>query len=231
MNEIIMKRKSIRKFDPTALGESVLDTVREQIRNCKPLYPDIKYSVKIVDKAKGAFGINAPHYLAFSSEEKDGAYENIGFIGQQLDLFLSSSGLGSCWIGMAKPEEKETSSLQHVICIAFGKPAEPLHRDISAFSRLPLTDICEGYDERIEAARLAPSARNMQGWFFVAEDDKIICYRKKPGALLGFIFSKLGAIDMGIALCHISEESEDFSFKKETSAPDRKGYIYAGTVC
>jgi nitroreductase len=177
-----------------------------------------------------AFGINAPHYLVFGSEDKEGANENIGFIGQQLDLFLSEAGLGSCWVGMAKPEEKVDSALPFVICIAFGKSAEPLHRDISEFKRKSLTEISEGSDKRLEAARLAPSGMNTQGWYFVVDGGKIHCYRKKANPLLGFMMNKLGSIDMGIALCHIAAESDGFRFNKETDTPARKGYVYMGTV-
>ena len=230
MNEIIRKRKSIRKYDLAALDAATLEKITAQIKNVTPLYPDIRYSVEIVNKTKGPFNIKAPHYLVFGSEEKEGAYENIGFIGQQLDLFLSGAGLGSCWLGASKPEEKEASALPHVICMAFGKPAEPLHRDISGFKRKPLAEISEGTDERLEAARLAPSAVNAQNWYFAAGNGKIQCYRKKTNPLLGFIYDKMHCIDMGIALCHIAEESDGFSFIKEEDAPARKGYVYTGTV-
>ena len=230
MNEIISKRKSIRKYNPAKLDESILQKVRGQIEKLKPLYPDIKYSIEIVDKTKGIFGIAAPHYLVFFSEEKEGHLENIGFLGQQMDLFLSSEGLGACWLGMAKPEEKEASSLPHVISMAFGKPAEPLHRDFPEFKRKPLAAISEGDDERLEAARLAPSAVNAQHWLFVATNGKIHCYRKKANPLLGFIYDKLHCIDMGIALCHIARESDDFHFSKEAGVSERKGYVYTGTV-
>jgi hypothetical protein len=230
LNEIIRKRKFIRKYDPARLDAVTLDQVREQIGKVTPLYPNIRYSIEIVDKTKRAFGINAPHYLVFGSENKEGANENIGFIGQQLDLFLSESGLGSCWVGMAKPEDKEDSALPFVICIAFGKPAEPLHRNISEFKRKSLTEISEGSDERLEAARLSPSAMNAQAWYFAAEPEKIHCYRKKSNPLFGFVMNKLGSIDMGIALCHIAVQSDGFRFIKETDAPARKGYVYMGTV-
>jgi len=230
MNEIIRKRKSIRKYDLTPLDDATLEKIREQIKNVKPLYPDIRYSIETVSKTKGMFGIKAPYYLIFGSEEKDGAYENIGFTGQQMDLFFSESGLGSCWLGAAKPEEKEIGILPHVISMSFGKPAEPLYRDISEFKRKPLSEISEGTDERLGAARLAPSGVNAQNWYFIAENGKIHCYRKKPNPLLGFMFNKLGCIDIGIALCHIAEESADFKFAKETDAPVRKGCVYMGTV-
>ena len=230
MNEIVKKRKSIRKYVQESLDAGTLEKVREQITKIKPLYPDIKYSIEIVSKTKGLFGITAPHYLVFGSEEKDGAYENIGFIGQQMDLFFSGSGLGSCWLGASKPGEKEASALPFVICMAFGKPAEALHRELSEFKRKPLAEISEGDDKRLEAARLAPSAVNAQNWFFATGNGKIRCYRKKSNPLLGFIYNKLHCIDMGIALCHIAEESDNFGFAKEESIPERKGFVYMGTV-
>jgi len=230
MNEIIRMRKSIRKYDLDKLDEATLDAVRAKIGTVTPLFPDIRYSIEIADKTKGMFGVKAPHYLLFYSEEKDGFLENVGFIGQQLDLFFSGSGLGSCWLGMAKPEEKVSGDLPFVICMAFGKPAEPLHRDISEFKRKPLDEICEGSDERLEAARLAPSGMNAQNWYFIADGGKIHCFRKKPGGVFGFASSRLGFIDMGIALCHIAEESCDFCFTKESETPERKGCFYAGTV-
>jgi nitroreductase len=226
MNEIIRKRKSIRKFEQTALPEAELAKVREQIADVTPLYPDIRYSIEIVSKTKGIFGIAAPHYLVFGSEEKDGYFENVGFIGQQMDLFFSESGIGSCWLGMAKPEEKGAEP--HVICMAFGKPAEPLYRSVSGFKRKPLCEISEGNDARLEAARLAPSGINAQNWYFIAEDGKIHCYRKK--LKFGLATARLGSIDMGIALCHIAKESEKFNLIKFPDASVRKGCIYMGTV-
>ena len=233
ISEIIRKRKSVRKYDYTPLDAEALDKIRSKIENVAPLYPDIKYSVEIVNKTTGIFNIKAPHYLIFRSEEKDGALENIGFIGQQLDLFLSGSGLGSCWLGASRPEDQNNSGLNFIISIAFGKPAEPLHRALTEFKRKPLAEISEGADARLEAARLAPSAVNAQNWYFIAENKKICCYRKKANPWLGFIYNKLHCIDMGIALCHIaaeSEKSDGFSFAKEATAPEKKGYVYMGTV-
>ena len=230
MKDIIFSRRSIRKYNQSLLDTALLEAVENQIAKVRPLYPDIRCSVNIVRKTKGLFGIKAPYYLLFHSEEKEGSLENIGFIGQQMDLFFSASGLGSCWLGGSKPEGKEFTALPFVICMAFGKPAEPLHRDFSEFKRKSLADISEGTDVRLEAARLAPSAMNAQNWYFIAENKKIHCYRINTNPLLGFIYNKLHSIDMGIALCHIAEESENFRFEKEVDVPYRKGCIYMGTV-
>jgi len=227
MREIIRKRKSIRKYDMEPLDAATLEMVQEQIKKVKPLYPDIRFSIDITNKTKGMFNIKAPHYLVFRSEKKDGAEENIGFIGQQLDLFLAKSGIGTCWLGASKPESQEASALPSMICMSFGKPGEPLYREYSEFKRKSLAEMSEGADERLDAARLAPSGMNLQNWFFVADNGKIHCYRKK--AKLGFM-NKMACVDMGIAICHIAEESESFNLTKEVNITERKGYFYTGMV-
>ena len=226
MNETIRQRKSIRRYERAPLDGATLAKVRERIANVTPLYPKIDFSIEIADKTKGllAQGSGASSFLVFRGGQSPQSYENIGFIGQQMDLYFSANALGSCWLGMAKPNEK--GGLPYIISMAFGKPAEPPHRSLPEFKRKPLSEISEGDDGRLEAARLAPSGMNAQGWFFAAADGIIRCYRKKPGLLA----EKLGCIDMGIALWHIASETENFSFSKEPGAPERKGFIYVGTV-
>ena len=227
MNEIIRKRKSIRKYDMTILDDATMNKVRGQISNLIPLYPNISHKIEIVSKTKGMFGIKAPHYLAFFGENIDGSHENIGFIGQQMDLFFSELGLGACWLGVAKPEKKELDGMHCIITMSFGKPAQPLYRDLSAFKRKPLSEISEGIDERLEAARLAPSGMNTQNWYFIADNGKIHCYRKK--SLLGFM-DKMTCVDIGIAIYHIAVETDGFIFNINTNPPVKDGYTYVGTL-
>ena len=230
MNEIIRKRRSVRKYDPAPLDAATMEAVRAEISKVKPLYPDIKFSIEITSKTKGILGVKAPHFLIFGSEDKPGSHENIGFIGQQLDLYFSANGMCACWLGASKPGEAMESDLPYVIALAFGKPEEPLHRELSSFKRKPLSAISEGNNPRLEAARLAPSGVNMQNWFFIADSGKIHCYLKKPNQLVGLMIGKMSHIDLGIAICHIWAESENFSFAKTDNAPSRKGLVYVGTV-
>ena len=230
MKEAIYKRKSIRKFDMNPLDNGELAVVLAQFDKLLPLFPNIAYSIEVANKTKGMFNIKAPHYLILGSEEKEGHLENIGFIGQQMDLFLSANGLGACWLGGSKPTDIENSALPYVICIAFGKPAESLHRDPEGFKRKPLAEISTGHDSRLEAARLAPSGINAQNWHFVADNGVIHCYRKKPSPLLGFWLGKMGQIDMGIAICHLAQVSDSFAFGQVTDVATKKGHIYTGSV-
>ena len=229
-NEIIRKRKSIRKYAAELLDSATLEWVREQIAAVTPLYSNIQYKIEIANKTKGIFNVKSPQYLLFSSHEGEGYCENIGFIGQQLDLALSEHGIGTCWLGGSKPQEKSESSMPFVIAMAFGTAAEPLHRELSEFKRKPLSAVSEGEDPRLEVARLAPSAMNLQNRYFIADGGKIHCYRKKTNPLLGIKFEKMSLIDMGIAICHIETEGDTFKFTKMKSVPERKGYVYVGTV-
>jgi len=230
MNEIIRKRKSVRKYSETPLDSQTLEKINAKIKELTPLYPDIKYSIEITAKTKGLFNIKSPHYLVFRSEEKEGAYENIGFVGQQVDLFLSENEIGTCWLGASKPEDKKSAGLSSLICMSIGTPAEPVYREVSQFKRKALAEMSEGNDPRLEAARLAPSGMNAQNWYFIADQGKIHCYRKKTTPILGFWLGNLARIDLGIAICHIAEESDDFKFSIYPDAPQKSGYIYSGTV-
>ena len=230
MNDIIRKRRSVRKYEKTQLDSSMLDKISEKIKTLTPLHSDVECHVEIVEKTKGPFNIKAPHYLVFLGEKNERSYENAGFIGQQLDLFFSENGLGACWLGVAKPDEKPESGDRCIVSMSFGLPAEPLYREASEFKRKRLSEISEGVDERLEAARLAPSGMNRQNWFFIADEGKIHCYFKKPGPLMESMLKRLCCIDLGIAIYHIAAESENFSFSKLEDAPVKRGFTYAGTV-
>jgi len=230
ISDIIRKRKSIRRFDPAELTTTELDSVREKTMHLTPLYPTIRYTVDIVRTTKGIFHVKAPYYLIFRSETARGYLENTGFIGQQMDLFLSGAGLGSCWLGMAKPEKNEADALPFVISMAFGKPDEPLYRPVADFKRKPLSEISEGEDKRLESARLAPSGMNAQNWYFTAEAGHIHCYRLIAAPPLRAMKDRMACIDMGIALCHIAAETDGFAYAKAERPHERDRYEYMGTV-
>ena len=231
--DYIYKRKSVRNYDMAPLDDERMNQVERFVKNLRPLWPGIETAYEILTNVKGITTLTAPHYLAISSEKADGYLENIGFMLQQLDLFLSSEGLGACWFGAAKKPAGLKSSLRYVITLAFGQPAGSPYREISEFNRKPLSEISSGSDERIEAARLAPSSVNFQNWFFAAADGKIEVYRKKSILSAEPHLGDMNKIDIGIALCHLYIATEhfgrEFVFTKETGKA-KKGYVYVGTV-
>ena len=233
MNENIFSRKSVRKYKPEPLSKATLEDIRSQISSVTPLFPNIQYPIDLYTVAEPKKE-EAPHYLIFGCLGNACGYENIGFVGQQLNLYFAGQGIGACW-RMAKPTGYTNSKLSYAICMSFGVPAEPVSRELAEFKRKPRSEVCEGEktwgsDFRLDAARYAPSALNSQNWYFLADEDRIHCYRKRLNPVMGRILNRLNCIDMGIALCHIAQASESFHFAELTNAPKKKGYIYMGTA-
>ncbi|MDR1630018.1 MAG: nitroreductase [Oscillospiraceae bacterium] len=234
--DVIFKRKSIRHYKETPLDDARLEEILQYSRALTPLFPEIKTSFGIIknESVNGLFAIDAPQYLAFYSEEKESHYLNAGFLMQQMDLYLSATGLGACWLGMAKPRMKEKDGLAFIMMFAFGEPNQTLHRkDVSEFKRKPLAEVAEGGDGRLEAAWLAPSAANAQPWFFSCSDGAVDVFRVKLNPVKAAVFDRLNLIDSGIALCHLKVATEHmgkpFSFA-QTPEKSKKGYQYIGTV-
>ena len=220
--ETIFKRKSIREYDLTPLDGHTLAEIMAHTSALKPLYDGIKIEMKLLSQkdVKGLLRAKAPHYLAVFSETKDGYLTNAGFMLQQMDLFFSANGIGSCWQGMPKPTKEilNSSKLEFVILLAFGKPKERLHREsVSEFQRKPLEEITDikGADELLEPARLAPSAMNRQQWFFTGNASTIHAYRAKSSFLTAFMFEKMSKVSMGIAICHLWIAAKHFGKEVE----------------
>lgn len=220
----IFKRKSIRNYDLTPLDENTLVGISKHLDNLEPIYDNIKTEMKIISSDEVETGMKkAPHYISVFSQIKDGYLINVGFMLQQMDLFLSGNDLGSCWQGSPIPKKEvlENSDLEFIILIAFGKPNEPLHRSsVSEFKRKPLKDISsiKGVDEVLEAVRLAPSAGNSQPWFFTGNEDIIHAYSSKLYAVKAFsesLVKKYNTISMGIAIYHLKVALEHFGKKSE----------------
>jgi nitroreductase len=241
--EAIFKRKSIRQYDLTPLNEQTLAEIMAHTSALKPLYDGIKIEMMPLSQrdVKGLFLAKAPHYLAVFSETKNGYLTNAGFVLQQMDLFFSANGIGSCWQGVAKPTKEilNLSKLEFVILLAFGKPKERLHREsVSEFKRKPLGEITDikGADELLEPARLAPSAVNRQQWFFTGNASTIHAYRAKSSLLTAFMFERMSKISMGIAICHVwiaakhSGKEVEFIGDKEAQNHPPEGHEYVITI-
>jgi nitroreductase len=217
----IFLRKSIRKYDLDTLPEDTLKEIRDHLQTLKPLHKDIKIEFKILspEVVRRRMMRKAPHYLAAFSEVKEGHLSNVGFMLQQMDLFLSANGLGSCWQGIPtlKKEGLASSRLKFIILMAFGKARETLHRTTtSQFKRKSLREISDvkGADDLLETARLAPSARNAQEWFFTGDEHLIHAYYRKPSFIPGLLTKKYLPMDVGISLYHLKLGAEHFG--KET---------------
>lgn len=236
LKEMINKRKSFRKYTGQPVEEATLQKILDFVGTAKPLYPEIRTEAKIVTKEQVRFYFpwKTPQLIAIYSEEREGYLENVGFIFQQVDLYLQSIGLGSCWLGLGKLREQvETSGesdLKFVILLAFGHPAEALRQGAEDFRRKSLLEIADREDLALESARLAPSSTNSQPWYFTHDSECIHAFCSKGGILKHKMLGVMNRIDMGIALAHLYVTNpETFRFFLRPDAVVPEGYGYTGS--
>ena len=183
--EEIFKRKSFHFFiNGEETTEDDLKAVSDFIKTVEPLYPDIKTEIRIVPEKETSCRRGADYCILFYSEPKGDYLRNIGYIGEQIDLFLASLNIGALWFGIGKTKEKEINGLEYVIMIAIKRmPQDSFRKDMFKSKRKPIEEIWSG--EQMDIAnivRFTPSACNTQPWFAENKDNVLSIYRyKKPG--------------------------------------------------
>ena len=232
MNTWITRRRSVRKYTATPVDDATLENILAFAAKMNPLYPDIRVSARVVKQDQVRFYLpwKTPQLLAIYSETTPGYLENVGFLFQQMDLYLQSLGLGSCWMGLGKLRQDPVEDLEFVILLAFGWPDEvPPRTHISQFHRRSPSEIADREDAKLEPARLAPSSTNSQPWYFTHEGDKYHAFQATAGLLKHKMLGKMNRIDMGIALAQLYvANTETFRFSLG-DVTDLKGYDYIGS--
>ena len=208
---MIYKRKSFHLFRNVGdekLSSSELHEIEEAWASFDALYPEIKTAVRIVPAQKVNFKRDAEYCIMLYSENKDNYLMNMGYLGEQLDLFLVSRNIGSLWFGIGRPDEKTYKGLDYVIMIAIHKISDDslFRKDMFKAKRKALDDIWEGDTLGVaEIAKYAPSACNTQPWYVKNEGDTLTVFRyRKPGKrgiMPASAVAYFNRIDVGIFLC------------------------------
>ena len=87
----IFKRKSFHLFkDPGTISEEELEDIRTFADNIVTLYKDIRTAVRIVPEGETTCKRGAEYCILFYSERKGEYLRNIGYMGEQMDLYLAS---------------------------------------------------------------------------------------------------------------------------------------------
>ena len=104
LSSLIDRRKTTRSFSMTPVSEPVLEEIRSFINRCSPLVPGLRFRAEIIgiDAVRCILPWKTPHYIAVFTEDAPLALENVGFIFQQVELYIQSLGLGTCWLGMGR---------------------------------------------------------------------------------------------------------------------------------
>lgn len=205
---MIFKRKSFHLFRQTGtLSPQELEQITEAFQSCRPLREDIRVQMRIVPANETTCKRGQEYCILFYSERKEGYLQNIGYLGEQLDLFLASKNIGALWFGIGKPEEAACDGLDFVIMIAIAKMEESKFRkDMFKSKRKPLEETWSGGSaaEIEKIVRFAPSACNTQPWLVESSGNGLRVYRyKKPskrGIMPAALVNYYNRIDMGIFL-------------------------------
>ncbi len=210
--EMIFKRKSFHLFRNIGnehLTKEELKDIEKEFSKLKPLDKEIKVKIKIVKKESVLRG--QEYCILFYSEKKENYLQNIGYLGEQLDLYLVSRNIGALWFGIGKPDEKELDGLDYVIMIAIAKVDSPdkFRKDMYKSKRKELSEIWNGesYLDIANIVRFAPSACNTQPWKVEATDNEIKVYRYRKEGKRGIMPKDkviyYNQIDIGIFLCFL----------------------------
>ncbi len=222
----IYVRKSCRDYLDDELDYAIID---EFMKDVKVLNADVSFRYEILTKNEMNVRTrwSSPYYLALFSEKKENYLENIGFVFQQLSLYLQSEGIGNCWVGLVSLKKKDPD---FVIAISFGR-SDNMTREMTQFKRKSLSKISDFEDEILIPARLAPSSINSQPWFFRHTNDGFDVFQVKQNILKRKFLKKLNAIDMGIVLAQMYVANpETFEFYIKSGVENIKGYSYVGSI-
>ena len=210
---MIFKRRSFHLFRNTgreSIGPDELRGIEAAWDGFERLYPELRTAMRIVPASKVSFRHDAEYCIMLYSESRGNYLMNMGYLGEQLDLYLVSRGIGSLWFGIGRPDEPSYDGLDYVIMIAVRRvsDASQFRKDLSGVRRKPLAEGWSGDTLGVaEIARLAPSAVNSQPWFVKHEGDTLTVFRCRKQGKLGVMPAANAAyfnrIDIGIYLCFL----------------------------
>lgn len=229
VEEAVGRRYSVRSYDSRAVDEDTrikLLSYAQSLQN--PLGPPIR--VQFIEKTTAANGEKlgtygfirgATLYLGVTVPRHPHAMEAVGYDFEQLVLYATSLGLGTCWLGgtfrrsaFARAMEIREEELFPILSPLGYPKTRPrsmeqlFRRALKADDRLPWEKLffhrsfdtplsredAGAYAFPLDMLRRAPSAVNGQPWRVVADGSAFHFYQKAGG--------DMQRIDMGIALCH-----------------------------
>lgn len=231
--EAIGSRQSIRRFAKKEVAEKLREQILDFGQTVSRLNDRIGAELEILDNTKGKAGVEglwkveAPYYIVFYSEFMEGYARNAGYVMEQVVLYLTVKGLGSCYLGGSKLKKGSKNGMLLVMILAFGYPEGRLLRESPLAKRQPLNKLCVFKEEAgeqmktvLRAARLAPSALNAQPWRFIVYTDRIYVFAKK-----GHMTFKKNDImrdfSIGIMLSHIMLAAEELWMELETATEEQ----------
>ena len=122
--EMIFKRKSFhifRNVGDASISDDELNDILNAYSEFDPLIREIRTAIRIVPEDQTTCKRGGEYCILLYSEKKDGYLQNIGYLGEQLDLYLVSRNIGTLWFGIGKTKEKRFGNMEFVIMFSIRK--------------------------------------------------------------------------------------------------------------
>lgn len=217
--ETMTARHAVRSYTDQKIEGQVLNELSQTIDECNR---DSGLNIQLCLNELNAFtGMmarygkfnNVKNYIALVGKKGSDLDEKCGYYGEKIVLKAQQLGLNTCWVAMSynkgkgknvisvKPGEK----LLMVIAVGYGETVGISHKV------KPINELCQAnepmpdwFRHGVEAAQLAPTARNQQKFRFELDGDKV-----EVSAGLGF-YTK---VDLGIAKYHFEVGAGEIEWK------------------
>ncbi|MFZ5975459.1 MAG: nitroreductase family protein [Bacillota bacterium] len=246
LHEIMNRRVSVRSYTQTPVPSDIKEKITAFFDAPDgPFAPRTRFGLldKTELKAKenirlGTYGFikGAPLFAAAAVEDGERAMEQLGYVFEKLICFITSLGLGTCWLGGSfnrgafkkAMDLKGNELMPAVAAIGYGAGSRTLvdfainpsgkkrvrksWGDLffnGAFKQALKEQEAGAYALPLEMVRIAPSASNKQPWRVVLENGNYHFYLQhfKPYSnLFGVDIQK---VDMGIAMFHFESSARE----------------------
>lgn len=257
--EIIHRRKSVRTYSRLPLPDELKSRVVQYFGQLKGPFP-VAFRMEMIDRLKtrdneniklGTYGMiqGASFFIAAAIENKERAMEQLGYVMEDLILYITSLGLGTCWLagtfdkkGFAKALHVQDHELVPIVTpIGYeGRLKSPIDLILKpipsikarkawnslffseSFSKPLERSIAGAYAIPLEMVRLAPSASNKQPWRIVMKDNRIHFFLDHDFRYAAVYPYDIQKVDMGIAMYHFECTAREKGLKGrwESSAPE-----------
>lgn len=236
-DKVVKLRYSVRTYTSQKISQDMGNQINKYINTLSnPFSLKISFQVlhsETTENAKklGTYGMikGAGEYIGATVKNAELSMAALGYEFEKLILYLTSLGLGTCWLGgtfnrgeFAKAMEIKENELFPIISpIGYAsekkrmtdslvrffaksdqrKPWESIffHKNFST----PLAKADAGqYEEALEMIRLAPSASNKQPWRILKDGSAYHFFENKAKGYSDSFGYDIQEIDMGIAACH-----------------------------
>lgn len=206
-------RHSVREYIDKAIEGEIRDALQAEI---DAVNAESGLRIQLVTDEPKAFDYFLAHYgkfggvrnyIALVGKKGAGFAEKTGYFGQRVALKAQMLGLNTCWVAMTfkKSAAKkaltigEGEKLGCVLSLGYGKTQGFPHKS------KPMAELCaadkeapEWFIKGMEAAMLAPTARNQQKFLFELKNGRVTAKVK------GGFFAK---VDLGIVKYHFETGS------------------------